>query len=64
MEEDDNNNDNHENGNSDSLFTALYFFVGFEGRAQTIARDLDASSKRRDQGGGEAGSEISALKNG
>ena len=30
------------------------FFVGVEGRAQRIARDVYASAKRRDHGGGEA----------
>ena len=29
------------------LFTALYFFVGSEAREQRIARDLDASARRR-----------------
>ena len=29
-----------------SLFTALYFFVRVEGRAQRIARDLDASARK------------------
>ena len=33
------------------LFTVLNFFVGVEGRVQGIARDLDASAKRLDQGG-------------
>ena len=34
------------------LFTAFYFFVGVEGRAQRITRDLDASTNRRGQGEG------------
>ena len=41
----------------DSLSTAHYYFGGVEGRAQRIAKYLDASAKRRDHGGGEAGSE-------
>ena len=35
-----------------SLFTALYFFVGSEARAQRIVKDLDSSAKGETKGRG------------